>query len=321
LMPSRNHDRHPDPDRVSIVEIPSVESGKTSVVYVDEFRDADERARAVTINPLVVGDAERISSSMYPVPRPETLATIQQMKETIERCRMWYGQQAPAWWLSCWGGCWDRCWGAGENTTARRRRSAGVPWWSPAGYWYVALRIIMTLVVLLAAYGSISGEFQKLFVWCMAVPGIFAALSAIAAACSSLLERKFDEAIAEAATLKKAATGAATEAAVGGEEFGAPSPRMMQHQRQHQHQHYHQMLLEPKDVADAARSSVRFVAVWAVYGVVMGVVKGATNVGGNLIPDALAVVGTCAYIPSLGAVLFVLSLDVARARKRVAVLA
>lgn len=202
---------------------------------------------------------------------PPELPKREQAK--IERHRALLAETAPAWWLQCCG------WSGG----------AGVAWWSPAGLWFVLVRLVMALTTFYEMYAIIiylcqmkkhhDQEFTFVFMFAFRVPFILSLITAQYAG-YGFLGHKFDEAMTN--------------------NTRAP--------------------IEPQDIDKAARRSSIFVVFWMVYSIAITVVW-ATSFDNPPIDTTRDVVQCLCTTPTLGAILFTLSLDVSRACKHIAFLA
>jgi hypothetical protein len=212
----------------------------------------------------------------------------------IERCEAVFGMKAPEWWpqqcsrRSRRRSSSEAATGAASATTSTTMET---PWWrSPPKLWFLMVRLTMLTAVAGSTFNMVYFE-KTVFRYAFALPALTAILVTFATTVSPL-PQKFREAVADA-TLPSASTGHIT----------------------------------PTCVESAASFSLAFSVGWSVLSIIVGTVwtvlvsSGVENLktdddfssNGYRFSLCTQVLFAISTIPSIGAILFCLSLDVSKA--------
>ncbi len=293
-------------------------SSELLFVHIQDEAAVGMRERGLTINPMIPTssndgqEAEGKSGATDGSMRNNDDAQQQQILEQLSYYRVLFAEGA----LDCCGGG-DFPRPPGTTTGAMVAAQA----------YYVLMRASMAANLVLLVYLLVTLNFEALIVHWVILPSILPALACLAA--TFVLPSKFkavaDEIVGAAATTTRPAVTEAAEVAVG------TSPKDDDNDDDNDNDNDEsrracRRRLDLEDINWAGRRASVFSAVWLVagVGVSIGFAIGHTEKFG-LAEGCGAffsfMLQTCATLPTLGAIFFVLALDVARIKKEIATLA
>lgn len=216
------------------------------------------------------------------------------IRATIAWCLAFFALQPPTWWPRC----------ALDNNKNARRVVVGASWRSPAGLWFVFIRvsIVITIVVMIV---EICQNPNPVWRYSFRLPMLLGTLSNFIVGIF-FLPQKYDEIRTEVED---------------GALVGMSMATQRQTQRQQRQHDERALILEPKDADNAAKRSIRFVAMWSAFGLIAITLfivvpfRDVLTVEGMLFFIIIDFVAACGTLLYLGGTFFALSLDVAKARR------